>query len=164
MNSDVMIIKKPSRYQIIAGIAVLLVAAGSVVMYCMGYLHYEKPIEGGILAYKGKGKTARMFTQCMCGNEGYYIFTDKHFLWYVTGHDEISLRGDILERTQDKITYLLAPISENTKKNRKTYEIEIHGRYLRHTGDEEDYKLFPTWLGPDMKKRIEEFDSDEKNE
>ncbi len=115
------------------------------------------------MAYRSHNFEGRRHTHCACGHKGFYLLTDRLVLWYVTDHESLQPQGEIV-RSEGHI-FTVQPIGEPDPL--KAYKIEKHEGKIHIVepatkySPVADYTLKMTYLGPDIRKRVEIFDFEE---
>ena len=126
----------------------------------MGWLGFlrDRPIPGGIEAYRAADREGRMFANCACGHTGYYVLRDDIILWYVTVHDSIDPKGEVIAETAGQITFRRRRRPWHDGDTVLTGTMEKTEFGLRVVQGEKAYRLKRTYLGPEIREMVEAFD------
>lgn len=119
------------------------------------------------MAYRAHTLEGMRHTYCACGHKGFYILTDQFVLWYVTDHDSLQQEGEIVTSDGNKLT--VQPVEEPLEGEDppEPYTIEKQERKIRivepatEYSTVADYTLKLTYLGPEIRKRVEDFNFEE---
>lgn len=160
---------KKSRLRAALKVAIVIVAACIIAFAVRIYLQ-DRPIPGGIVAYRSHNLKGMRHTHCGCGHKGYYILTDRLVLWYVTDHDSLQPQGEIIRSEGNLLTVnpIQESIGEEETSDAFTIEKHVSKLHIVEPASEfialEDYTLKLTYLGADIRERVENFDYEEWKE
>ena len=127
----------------------------------------DRPIPGGIVAYRAHNLEGRRHTHCACGHKGYFILTEQLVLWYVTDHETFQPHGEIISSDGDRLT--VKPIQQpiNDQELSETLTMEKRDNKLRivepasEFAPVSDYTLKKIFLGSEIREQVENFDYEE---
>ncbi len=143
------------------------VVAGCILLLAIISYLQDRPIPGGIVAYRSHSLEGMRHTHCACGHKGFYLLTDRLVLWYLTDHDALQPVGEIVRSDGNILT--VQPIDEPfegedpskpftiEKREGKIHIVEPATEYSPVA----DFSLKLTYLGPDIRERVENFDFEE---
>ena len=146
----------------------ILKVIGAIVVICaialaLRNILQDRPIPRGIVAYRAHDLKGKLHTHCACAHKGFYILTDQFVLWYVAGHDSLGPKGEIVNSSGNHITVqsleepigdeILAPFTIH-KRESSLYIVEPASEYQ----PESNYSLVKTFLGPEVREMVENFD------
>lgn len=156
-------LRKPRLKTTLLG-AVFVVAAFFIALSVRNYLQ-DRPIPGGIVAYRAHNREGMTHTYCLCSHKGYYLITEQLVFWYLAGHDSLQLRGEIIASTGDLLT--VKPIQKRFFDDQKipaAFTIENLGDYIRIVEPSSgyssgaDFTLKKTYLAAEVREKVERFD------
>ena len=149
-----------------------LIAVGVIVLICVAIslvrtFVQDRPISGGIVAYRSYNLKGMNYTHCACGHKGYFILTDQLLLWYVTDHETLQPHGEIVSSVSNKITVERMRSFDPDEESPERFVIEKGVNKLHiaeppsdYSSDSE-YSLKKTYLGPEIRELVESFDYEE---
>jgi hypothetical protein len=145
------------------------VVAACVLLWTLRSSLQDQPIPGGIVAYRSHSFEGRGQVHCACGHKGFFLLTDRLVLWYVTDHDALQPRGQIVRSDGNLLT--VQPIHEpfHGEEPPKPFTIEKREGEIQIVqpatkySSVRDYSLKLTYLGPEIRERVEKFNFEEWN-